>query len=161
MKRLLISAGLAAALVAAVPAQAHTGHAKPDKVKPQRAAKCKVRTVGFNARGVLVSSSLVQTAGQATPKRGDDRYSGSVEVDVKKANHGVAKGVQTFTVADRRVKLYDANADGTPDQPKAGDVVKLHGKVTRLRNRCDASGFTPAVTVKQVQFKAAPALSAG
>jgi len=159
MKRLLISAGLAAALVA-VPAQAHNGdgHAgKPAKVKPQRAGKCKTRTVGFNARGVLVSSTLAQTAGQDTAERGDDRFGGTVEVDVKRANHGVATGVQTFTVTGGRVKFSDADADGTADQPKAGDVVKVHGKVTRLRDRCDASGFTPTVTVKQVQFKAAPA----
>jgi hypothetical protein len=157
MKRLLISAGLAAALVA-VPAQAHNGNrhaAKPDKVKPQRAAKCKVRSVGFNARGVLVASTLTQTAGQATAERGDDRYGGTVEVDVKRANHGAPKGVQTFSLAGGRVKFYDADADGTADQPKAGDVVKVHGKVTRLRHRCDASGFTPTVTVKQVQFKPA------
>ena len=158
MQRLLLSAGLAAALVA-VPAQANNGHGhagKPDKVKPARAGKCKTKSVGFNARGVLVSSTLGQTAGQATAERGDDRYSGTVEVDVKKANHGAPKGVQTLTLTDARVKLYDADGDGTAEQPKAGDTVKVHGKVTRLKGRCDASGFTPTVTVKQVQFKAAP-----
>ena len=164
MKRLLISAGLVAAL-AAVPAQANNGNAgKPDKVKPQRTAKvkpqragkCKTQAVGFNARGVLVASTLAQTAGQATPDTGDDRYSGTVEVDVKKANHRAAKGVQTFTLTDGRVKYADANADGTADVPQAGDVVKVHGKVTRQKGRGCAAGFTPTVTVKQVQFKSAP-----
>ncbi|HVE69276.1 MAG TPA: hypothetical protein VNB64_11915 [Solirubrobacteraceae bacterium] len=167
MKRLLISAGLAAALVA-VPAQAHNGNGgrsdrvKPqreDRVKPQRANRCQPRAVGFNARGVLVASTLTQTAGQATARRGDDRYSGTVEVDVKRANHGAPTGVQTYTLTGGRAKFHDADGDGTAEAPKAGDVVKVHGKVTRLKARCDASGFTPRVTVKQVQFKA-PAVPA-
>jgi hypothetical protein len=77
----VIIAGLAATAAVAAPAQAKP---HPAKTKP---AKCEPRAVGYNARGTLVSASLTQTAGQATPKRGDDRYSGSVEVDVKKAIH--------------------------------------------------------------------------
>ena len=157
MKRLLITAGLATALVA-VPAQARNAErpgGQPDRVKPQRAAKCKTKTVGFNARGVLVAVNLTQTRGADTPRRGDDRFGGTVEVDVKRANHGVATGVQTFTLTDARVKYHDADGDGTAEQPKAGDVVKVHGKVTKRRGRCTGE-FTPVVTVKQVQFKSVP-----
>jgi len=169
MKKLMICAGLAAVALA-VPAQAHNGvggkpagAGKPDGVgKRQAAAKvksqsrCTPRKVGYNARGVLVSHSLTQTAGQGTTETGDDRYSGDVEVDVKRANHKAPKGVQEFTLTNGRVNFYDANDDGTPEQPSAGDVVKLHGKITRLNKRCDANGFTPTVTLKRVQFKPAP-----
>ncbi len=165
MKRLLICAGLAAALFA-VPAHAHKGDGagKPEraaKVKANHGGKCTPRAVGFNARGLLVASTLNQTSGQDTAKHSDDRYDGTVEVDVKKANHGAPTGMQTYAVTGVRVNFADADEDGTADTPQAGDRVKVHGKLTRLHKRCDASGFTPEVKVKRVQFKGAPAPDAG
>jgi hypothetical protein len=145
----VIIAGLAATAAVAAPAQAKP---HPAKTKP---AKCEPRAVGYNARGTLVSASLTQTAGQATPKRGDDRYSGSVEVDVKKANHKAPTGVQTFSLTNAKVRFYDANDDNVADEPKAGDRVKLHGKITQLKRRCDETGFTPQITVRHVRFRPA------
>lgn len=162
MRKLIACTGLAA-LALAVPAQAKPGHAgKPAHAGKQGVAKnqskgkrCAPKTVGFNARGLLVSHTLTQTAGADTPAdTGDDRYSGDVVVNVTKANHGFGTGEKTFTLANGRVKFADANGDGTAEQPSAGDRVKVHGKVTRLNKRCDTAGFTSAVTVKQVQFKA-------
>lgn len=163
MKKLItLSAVLALAL--AIPAQADKpanaggGKSKGAEKSKGKGGRCTPRKVGYNAKGLLVSHTLTQTKGADTPTdTGDDRYSGTVEVDVKKANHKGQKGVQTFTVTDVKVTFYDANGDGTVEQPVAGDRVKVHGKITKLNKRCDSSGFTPAVTVKHVQFQAPPA----
>jgi hypothetical protein len=147
MKRLTIVAAIAA--LGAVPAQAKDHHPRS-----AHTPDCTPHAVGYHAAGTLVSQSLTQTAGAGTATRRDDRYSGDVTVDLKRANHRAPTATQTFTLADARVRLYDVNHDGTADQPKAGDRVQLYGKITKLRRRCDPTGFTPQVTVKQVHFKA-------
>lgn len=161
MRRIALCSITLAAAVAVPTAQAKTDKpSKPDKpvaAKGAKSAKCTPRAVGYKARGTLVSSALTQSAGADTAKRGDDRYSGTVEVDVAKANHRAPKGPQSFTVTDARVKFYDADRDGTADVPKAGDRVKLHGKITRLAKKCDQSAFTPTVTVRKIGFKQAKA----
>jgi hypothetical protein len=144
--------GIAAAALVAVPAQAH--HKSTHPAKPAKPAKCDPHAVGYNARGTLVSSSLTQSAGQATAKKGDDRYDGTVTVDVTKANHKAPTGVQTFTLTGARVRFGDADHNHVADVPAAGDRVKLHGKITRLRKGCDATGFTPTITVRSVRFRA-------
>ena len=160
MRKIPIFAGLAA-LALAVPAQAHEhpgkGHKQHRAAKQHKAAKertCAPHAVGYNARGTFVSSTLTQTAGATTPERRDDRYSGSVTVNVTKANHKAPTGPQTFTLENGKVKFADADHNGVADEPKEGDRVKLHGKVTKLKRKCDQTGFTPEVTVRQVQFKA-------
>src|SRR4051812_27478104 len=140
----------ALAALAVTPAQAH----KPAE-HPSQSHKCTPHNVGFTASGTLDSAALTQTAGADTTTRKDDRYSGSLTVDVKRANHKAATGSQTYTLDNDRVKFYDANHDGTKDEPKAGDRVKLHGKTTRLAKKCDQSGFTPTTDVRRVQFKPA------
>jgi hypothetical protein len=137
------------AAVAVVPAQAKP--TKPDH--PGKSHKCQPHTVGYNAKGTLVTATITQTAGAATPERGDDRYSGSVTVDVSKANHRAATGQQTYALDAVRVKFYDRDHNHVADQPQAGDRVKLKGKITRLAKKCDASGFSPTVTIRKVQFK--------
>jgi hypothetical protein len=90
------------------------------------------------------------------PGRRDDRYSGNVVVDVKKANHGAPKGQQTFTLTDAKVKFHvpDRTNDGKRNLADllAGDRVNLHGKITKLRHGCSTTGFTPTITVKKVDF---------
>jgi hypothetical protein len=169
MRKLTICTGLAV-LALAVPAQANRdnqdesgehghGHGKGHRHREHGDHRpkddCTVRTVRFHARGFLIASQLTQTAGQGTPTRRDDRYSGTLQVDVREANHGAPTGVQTYTLDNARVKFYDADHDGKPDQPKAGDIVKLHGKITKLPKRCNQTGFTPTITVKRVRFKPA------
>jgi hypothetical protein len=150
MRKLAIAA-LAVVAVVAVPAQAKPGksHGQPHKCTPQ--------TVGYDASGTLVSESLTQTRGADTPRRSDDRYSGTLTVNVKKANHHGATGDQTYTLDNARVKFYDANGDRTADQPKAGDRVKVEGTTTKLAKKCDQTGFTPTTTVRRVAFKPAKA----
>jgi hypothetical protein len=155
MKKLMAFAALVA--LGAAPAYAH-GPGRDSKPEPgskaERAAgKCKPHAVGYKARGTLVSQSLTQTAGAATPKRGDDRYSGDLSVDVAKANHHGPTGVQPFTLDNARVKFYDADHNHVADTPQAGDRVTLHGKITRLARHCDQTGFTPTITVRKVDFK--------
>jgi hypothetical protein len=152
MRKIAVAATALAAVVA-MPAQANTD--KPDH--PSKSHKCKPHAVGYKASGTLESESLTQTQGAGTTTRRDDRYSGDLTVNVKKANHHGATGSQTYTVTDARVKFYDANHDGTADTPKAGDRVKVKGRITRLSKKCDQTGFTPKITVRRVEFKPAKA----
>ena len=149
MRKLTICT-IALAAVLAVPAQG-----KPSKPHPATSHKCTPHKVAYKASGSLVSESLSQTAGADTPKRGDDRYSGKLTVDVTKTNHHAAKGEQTYTLDNARVRFYDADHNGTPEQPKAGDRVKLIGKITKLSKKCDSTGFTATITIRKVDFKPA------
>jgi hypothetical protein len=152
MRKIAVAATALAAVVA-MPAQA-----KPDKPDhPSHSHKCKPHAVGYKASGTLESQTLTQTKGAGTTTRRDDRYSGDLKVNVKRANHHGATGSQTYTVTDARVRFYDANHDGTADTPKAGDRVKVKGRITHLAKKCDQTGFTPTVTVRRVEFKPAKA----
>ena len=152
MRRIAIAA-LSIVAVVAVPAQA-----KPDKPQhPAKSHKCKPHSVGYRAYGTLTSESLTQTKGADTAKKSDDRWSGPLTVDVKRANHHGATGSQDYTLDNARVRFYDANHDGTKDEPKAGDRVRVKGKITQLSKKCDATGFTPELTVRKVEFKPAKA----
>ena len=101
-KLMLLTALFAAALV--LPAQAKPAH-PPHPVKSK---KCTPHAVGYKAAGTLVSVSLTQSAGAGTAKRGDDRYSGTLTVDVTKANHHAPTGDQTYTLANVRVRFWRA-----------------------------------------------------
>jgi hypothetical protein len=151
MRKILITAAAGAALAVA-PALAAKPAEKP--AHPPHPAKCKINSVGYKAKGLLVSQTLTQTKGADTPTdKSDDRWSGPLTVDVKKANHKAPKGVQTLTLTDAKVSWYDANHDGTADTPAAGDTVRLHGKLTKYKKKCTQD--TPVITVKRVSFKQA------
>jgi hypothetical protein len=141
MIRILMLAVLAFAATAAG-AQAH-----PPKPHHDAAQHCKPRTIGFHATGTLVSQALTQTAGAETSTKRDDRYSGTLTVEVKRANHRAPEGTQTYTLDNDRVHFsHDA-------APKAGDRVKLYGKLTHARHGC-AEPAAPAVDLRRVRFKA-------
>ena len=140
-------AGLCLAAAVAMPAQAHT--TKSDS------HKCQPHAVAFTAKGTLESASLTQTQGADTTARRDDRWSGDVTVDVKRASHHAATGSQSYTLDNARVKFYDANHDHAADTPAAGDRVRVKGRFTRLAKKCDQTGFTSTVTVRRVEFKPA------
>jgi len=85
----MITAAAGAAL-AITPALAAKPASKPDHPqKPPHPAKCKINSVGYNASGnVLTITDWTQTKGaDTTTDTSDDRYSGTLTVDVKKANH--------------------------------------------------------------------------
>jgi hypothetical protein len=152
MRQILISAFATAALAAA-PALAKPDHPE-HPAKPPHPAKCKINSVGYNAKGTLVSQTLTQTAGvETTTDTSDDRWSGDVTVDVKKANHKAPKGEQTLTLTNAKVSWYDAANDGTADVPAAGDTVRLHGKLTKYKKKCP--GADVVITVKRISFQQA------
>jgi hypothetical protein len=154
MRRIGI-AGLSLAAAIAMPAQAHPTKTHPEHPQPQQSHKCRPHSVAYTAKGTLESASLTQTAGADTPKRRDDRWSGDVTVDVQRASHHGATGSQTYTLDNARVRFYDANHDHAADTPKAGDRVRVKGRVTRLAKKCDQTGFTSTITVRRVEFKPA------
>jgi hypothetical protein len=122
------------ALALAVPAQA-------TRYTPAPSHKCQPRSVGYRAIGSLVSESL-------TPV-GNGRYSGTIEVDVSKANHHAPTGDQTFTLESAKVKFHHGV---DPQSPAQGSRVTLHGKITKLAKHCPTEGFTPTITVKKVDI---------
>jgi hypothetical protein len=117
--------------------------AGPAKPNPGR---CVARNEGYNASGKLVKAMLTA--------QGHGRYSGALEVEVTRANHRAKKSV-TFTLSDARVVFHHGV---NPAALVAGSHVKLSGKITALPNKhCSTTGFTPTVTVKKVDIRAAKA----
>jgi hypothetical protein len=152
MRKFPIYAGITA-LALAVPAQAISKPGTPKRHKAAKQGKCQPHAVGYNARATFESSTLTQTAGLGTPELGDDRWSGTLTVVVTKANHKAPTGSQAFTLDNAKVAFADADHNGVADQPAAGDRVKLQGKITKLKRKCDQTGFTPEITVRRVRFK--------
>jgi hypothetical protein len=150
MKKILITAAAGAAL-AITPALAAKPASKPDHpTKPPHPAKCKINSVGYNAKGTLDPGgyALTQSKGaDTTTDTSDDRYSGTLTVTVTKANHKGLKGSQTLTLTDAKVSF----GNGT-NPPADGSTVRLHGKVTKYKKKCTAD--TTVVTVKKVSFTA-------
>ena len=106
---------------------------------------CKVHSEGYVAGGVVDASSPTTPLTQT----GHHKYSGTLVVDVKKTNHhGAADKGKTvpYTLTDARVVF----SHGTSNPPMAGDRVQVIGRITTLNSRCDQTGFTPKVTVRQV-----------
>ena len=62
--RKIITLAVAGAALAVVPALAAKPADKP--AHPPKPAKCKVHSVGYNAKGTLVSQSLTQSKGADT-----------------------------------------------------------------------------------------------
>lgn len=146
MRRTLLS-GVVATLAVATPAMAQ---ATPDKpVKPaQTPYQCIPKTIGYSAKGTFVSGNLTQSSGADTATKHDDRYSGTLTVFVKRANHKSVKDEQTFAVDNARVAVHPDSAT-----PTAGDRVKLHGKTTKANKKCDP--VAPTVTVRRIDIKTA------
>ena len=145
MNKFSILAGGAALAMAAMPATA------PAKPKPKPTKYCMPHVVGFEAVGKYVSGSLTQSAGAGTAKKSDDRWSGTITVDVKKANHGAPKGTQTYTVTNARVRIHPAKYTA----PAAGDRVKVSGKLTKVSGKnCTNPGVTSQVA-RKIDVKAA------
>jgi hypothetical protein len=138
MKRIAVlgTLGLLALVVSAQAAPHYTPAPAPGS------HRCLPHKVGYSASGALVSASL--TAEE------HHRYSGTLEVDLAKANHRALTGDQTFTLAAAKVKFHHGV---DPDSPAAGSRVKLHGKITQLSKRCPTEGFTPTITIKKVDIR--------
>jgi hypothetical protein len=152
MKKLATIAVLATGVLV-LPAQAKPPH---HPAHPNSAKSCTPHKVGYRAGGTLFavpSPALSQTKGAGTATTSDDRYSGTITITLKKANHHAT--ASTFTLIDAKVKFhFDRNNDGKRDATDLapGDRVTLHGKITKLRHGCTQNNVTPTITVNNVDF---------
>jgi ribosomal protein L31 len=131
------------ALLGAVGALAIVAPAQADKpvhpVKPTTAKNCTPNNRGLTTSGTLVAAALTKNV--------DGTYSGTITVDVTKANHKAPTGSQTYTLDRAKVKFHKGV---DPLAPAPSSRVKVHGKITALPQKCSTTGFTPTVTVKNV-----------
>lgn len=133
--------------------------AKADRPTPSAKEKgkgttkrCKTHRKAFNVHGTLVSQALTANA--------DGTVDGTVVVKTQKRDKATKKVVAketTYTLDDAKlsVKTDDRNADGKSDltDVKAGDRVKLEGRVTHQHGRkCLKGDFTPTMTLRRVKF---------
>jgi hypothetical protein len=131
--------------------QGNGNQSKPSH--PGNSRKCQPHKVAYVVSGALVS--------QALAKNSDGTYSGVVNVVVKRTNHHAAGDqgkTKEYKVENVRVTfgLADTNSDGSVGMGdlKAGDKVKLIGKITALAKKCSQSGFTATTTIRKIVFNA-------
>jgi hypothetical protein len=149
MRKILITAAAGAAL-AITPALAAKPASKPDHpTHPPHPAKCKINSVGYNAKGTLDTGgfALTQSQGQGTETKSDDRWTGTLQVTITKANHKGTKGSQQVDLTDAKVNF----GNGT-NPPADGSTVHVHGKVTKYKKKCTQD--TVVITAKRVSFTA-------
>jgi hypothetical protein len=142
MKKIFVL-GILGLLALVVPAQAAPSYA-PEPPAHSHSHRCKPHSIGYNATGTLVSSSL--------SAEGKGRYSGTLVIDLSRVNHRNASGEQTFTLSAARV-VFHHGID--PTAPAPGSRVKLHGKITKLNKHCSTEGFTPTITIKKADISQA------
>ncbi len=122
----LASAALVASLSVAGVANANgggSGHPGPGKGK---AKPCKKKHgKGYEAQGLFVSGDLEQVAGADTPRWGDDRWSGTVVVEVLKGNKRGRRDVGLSSYAVSNVRVVGAKDGVIPDE---GTRLQLIGK---------------------------------
>jgi hypothetical protein len=118
---------------------------------------CKLHKVGYVASGVLLSDKLEKNA--------DGTYSGEIEVKVTQTNHHgrVDKGTTRVYKAKELEHVHvtfglaDTNNDGSVglDDLKPGETrVKLIGKISALKKKCNEKGFEAVRTIRQLVFNA-------
>jgi hypothetical protein len=140
MKRIALLGTLGLlSLVGAAPATA-----KHSPSPPSGSHRCVPHKAGYYAVGTLVKATLT------VEKYG--RYGGTLEVNLRRANHRAPTGDETFTLSGARVKFHRGVDVATP---APGSRVTLHGNITQLPKRCPTDGFTPTITVKKVDLRRA------
>jgi hypothetical protein len=134
---MLVAAG---ALGVSVPAGAALAH---QPAHPAKSHKCTPHRVAYITSGAFVSWAATQTS--------NGRYTGTITVHVKKANHHAAgaKGNDvTYTLDNTRV-LFGKNAN----PPVAGDRVELIGKITEVAKKCTDQSGAGVITVRKVGIR--------
>jgi hypothetical protein len=134
----------AAVLVAGVPvagvASAHEGQSKGKDRAEKPAQRCHHGGRGYEARGTLADgSTLTQVAGADTARRNDDRFSGTLVVQVKHGNRRGRedKGLTTFALTNVRAL---GTVQGAAPLPAIGTRIDLVG---RLPKSCATPSPTP------------------
>jgi hypothetical protein len=79
-------------------------------------------------------------------------YDGRITVDLSRANHKSTTGTQTFTLTDARVRCGEGVSSTAP---AAGSRVRVHGKITTPPHDCSSTGFTPTVSIGNLEIKQA------
>jgi hypothetical protein len=139
----------AGALAVAVPAAAHPAHPSHSSgTDPGKSHKCATHEVAYVAHG---------TVGTWTPPpTGNGPYSGTLTVNVTKANHHAPKGPQTYmNIVNAKVRFDQ----GTTPATSSGDPVTLIGKIAvapAANKGCTTPTGTSAgtITVKKIDVHA-------
>lgn len=134
LRTTLAAATLITAIPAAGIASAHGGKGGDHRGKPARCDRGgggRGGGRGYEAVGRLADgSSLEQVAGDGTTARGDDRYSGTLVVQVRRGNRRGRqdKGLTSYTVTNVRAL---GTASGDDPLPAVGTRVELIGRVPK------------------------------
>lgn len=147
LRTTLAAAALAATVSIAGVASAHETSGKGSqgggKSKP---CGSKGKGKGYEVQGAFAWADLEQVAGVGTARTNDDRFSGTVVVDVAKGNRRGRRdlGLSLYTVTG--VRVIGAAADGT--LPAEGARVQLVGKqlAAKQARSCDSTPTTPEPT---------------
>ncbi|MHB8692729.1 MAG: hypothetical protein ACYDHH_15945 [Solirubrobacteraceae bacterium] len=143
-RTVLLATGGALALALALALAVSANADKPPKPgKPVAPYACPAITVGYNATGSLVKAGTSLTA------VGRHRYTGTIEVNVTRADHRAATGDQTFTLTGARVMFHHRLTAATLAD---GDRVGLHGGTTALPKHCSTAAFKPMITIEKVDI---------
>jgi hypothetical protein len=143
----------ATALAIAVPAAAHPGtssnahhgnHASGAH-HPSQSHKCMPHNVGYLESGIVDG-----TTGSTLTVNPDDTWSGTLVVDVTRANHWAkadrgTTATYTFTNAKLTVRF-----DGGTTSFAAGERVKLIGKLAAVAGGCTALTPVPSPSFRMV-----------
>ena len=98
-----------------------------------KAKGCKKQGKGYTVQGTFAGGELTRIAGGATARRTDDRYSGTIIVDVSSGNSRGRRDVGLRSYAVTGVRTAGITIDG--ELPAEGARVELTGK---LKTACKA-----------------------
>lgn len=122
----LASVALVASLSVAGVASAHGGSGEPGRGHG-KAKPCKLRGKGYEVKGLYAGGDLTQVAGEDTPRWGDDRWSGTIVVDVQQGNHRGRRDVGLSSYPVTNVRVVGVKDGVIPDE---GTRLQLIGKQT-------------------------------
>jgi hypothetical protein len=135
------------AVAVAVPAAAKPGNAQHPRGAnhPSRSHKCKPRNTAY------VESGTVDTAAASTlAANSDGTWSGTLVVDVSKANHAAKRDkatTVTYTFSNAKLKVrFDGGASGFG----ASERIKLIGKLAAVGKRCAPLDPVPTPVFRMV-----------
>lgn len=146
LRTTLAAAALAASVSIAGVASAHESKDSGKHGGVAKPCKAKAKGKGYEVQGSFAWADLEQVAGAATTRTNDDRFSGTVVVDVEKGNRRGRRDLGLSSYAVSGVRVIGAAADGT--LPGEGTRVQLVGKqLTAKQTRsCDPQPTTPEPT---------------
>ncbi len=150
--RTSLAAGLLLASVSiAGVANANEGRGEGKGHGKSKAKSCKKHGKGYLVHGSFAGGDLTRVAGADTERWGDDRYSGTVIVEVSKGNKRGRRDVGLSSYAVTNVRVIGAAADGT--LPAEGTRVDLVGK---QKPACDVAPTTPDPTTPTTPTETTP-----